>query len=62
MIEDFNTPAWADHHEKLSADVSAGITRLARWLRRRAKTKAEAPAVTPRRRTGLRPKPRTSGS
>ena len=35
MIDDFATPVWANSHEKFSADVAAGLGRLARWLRRR---------------------------
>jgi hypothetical protein len=49
MIDDFARPAWADAHEKFAADVIAGLTRLGRWLRRRAKAKNQTPAVTPRR-------------
>jgi GNAT superfamily N-acetyltransferase len=37
MIDDFAKPAWAEAHEKFSADVAAGLARLARWLRRPAK-------------------------
>jgi hypothetical protein len=44
MIDDFAKPAWADAHEKFSADVGGGLARLARWLRRRAKAKNETPA------------------
>jgi GNAT superfamily N-acetyltransferase len=33
MIDDFYQPAWAEAHEKFAADVSAGLARLARWLR-----------------------------
>jgi hypothetical protein len=44
MIDDFAKPAWADAHEKFSAGVAAGLARLARWLRRRAKAKDETPA------------------
>jgi hypothetical protein len=57
MIDDFTTPAWADNHEKLAADVAAGLARLARWLRR-AKAKDETPAVTPHRGKRRRPQPR----
>ena len=39
MIEPFAQPAWADSHGRFSADVTAGLARLARWLRRRAKAK-----------------------
>jgi GNAT superfamily N-acetyltransferase len=39
MNEDFAHPAWAEAHERLAADVDAGLARLARWLRRRAKGK-----------------------
>src|SRR6476469_198171 len=35
MIDDFATPVWANSHERFSADVAAGLGRLARWLRRR---------------------------
>src|SRR4051794_12478021 len=46
MIDDFYQPAWADAHEKFTAEVSAGLAHLARWLRRRAKGKDETPPVT----------------
>jgi hypothetical protein len=36
MIEPFADRAWADAHEKFSADVAAGLARLARWFRRAA--------------------------
>jgi len=39
MIDDFARSDWADNHEKLSADVAAGLARLGRWLRRSAKAK-----------------------
>src|SRR5947207_2846054 len=39
MIDDFLQPAWAESHEKFTADVVAGLSRLARWLRRRAQAK-----------------------
>lgn len=45
MIDDFAKPAWVDAHEKFSTDVAAGLTRLARWLRRRNKPKGETPGV-----------------
>jgi hypothetical protein len=38
MIDDFAQPASAEAHEKFAADVVAGLPRLARWLRRRAKS------------------------
>src|SRR5438445_1880385 len=44
MIDDFATPAWADAHEKFSADVAAGLARLAHWLRRRARAKDDRAA------------------
>src|SRR5689334_18106309 len=47
MMDDFAHPAWAEAHEKFTADVAAGLARLARWLRRRAKAKDEI--VIPRR-------------
>jgi hypothetical protein len=62
MIDDFARPAWADNHEKFAGDLAAGLTRLARWLRRRTKAKDEPPAVTPHCGKGLRPKPRTPAS
>ena len=46
MIDDFCGPAWAESHEKFSADVAAGLGRLARWLWRRDKDKDETPGVT----------------
>jgi GNAT superfamily N-acetyltransferase len=45
MIDPFAQPAWAESHEKFSADVAAGLARLARWLGRRAEAKEEIPAV-----------------
>lgn len=39
MIDEFAKPAWADSHGRFSADVTAGLAHLARWLRRRAKAK-----------------------
>ena len=39
MIDDFAGPAWAECHEKFAADLAAGLARLARWLRRPAKTR-----------------------
>jgi len=39
MIDDFAMRAWAEAHEKFSADMAAGLARLTRWLRRRAKAK-----------------------
>jgi GNAT superfamily N-acetyltransferase len=39
MIDDFYGQAWAENHEKFAADVVAGLSRLARWLRRLAKAK-----------------------
>jgi len=47
MIDDFTTPAWADSHERFSADVTAGLARLARLLRRRDKDKNETPGGAP---------------
>jgi hypothetical protein len=48
MIDDFAKPAWVDNHEKLAADVAAGLARLARRLRRRASAKDETPAAASR--------------
>jgi GNAT superfamily N-acetyltransferase len=45
MIDPF-VQAWAESNEKFSADVAAGLARLARWLGRRAKPKDGTPAVT----------------
>lgn len=59
MIEPFARMAWAENHEKLSTDVAAGLARLARWLRRRAKAKDETPAATPHRGKCRRPQPHT---
>lgn len=39
VIDDFAGAAWADAHEKLAADVAAGLARFVRWLRRGARTK-----------------------
>jgi hypothetical protein len=36
MIQPFADRAWAETHEKFSADVAAGLARLARWVRRAA--------------------------
>jgi ABC-type nitrate/sulfonate/bicarbonate transport system substrate-binding protein len=36
MIEPFADRAWAEAHEKISADVAAALARLARWVRRAA--------------------------
>jgi hypothetical protein len=58
MIDDFAKPAWVDNHEKLAADVAAGLARLARRLRRRGSAKDETPAVTPHRGKRRRPQPR----
>jgi GNAT superfamily N-acetyltransferase len=44
MIDDFARPEWAEAQEKFAADVAAGLARLARWLRRRAKVKDEGGA------------------
>jgi hypothetical protein len=33
MIEPFAEPAWAEAHEKVSAELAAGFGRLVRWLR-----------------------------
>jgi hypothetical protein len=33
MIEPFADRAWAEAHEKFSADIAAGLARLARWFR-----------------------------
>ena len=44
MIDDFYGRAWAECHEKFSAEVSAGFGRLIRWLRRRDKAPGETPA------------------
>jgi len=49
MIDPFVQPAWADAHERFSAEVAAGLAHVARWLRRRAKAEDESPAVTPGR-------------
>ena len=46
MIEPFAQQAWADAHERFSADVAAGLARLARWLRRRAKAGDGTPNAT----------------
>jgi hypothetical protein len=62
MIDDFAKPAWAENHEKFSADVAAGLARLARWLRRRAKAEDETPGVTPHRGKRCRPQPHTPTS
>jgi hypothetical protein len=62
VIEDFAQPAWVEAHEKFAADVAAGLARLGRWLRRRARTNDEAPAVTPHRGKGRRPQPRAPAS
>jgi GNAT superfamily N-acetyltransferase len=45
MIEPFAEPAWADNHERFSADVAAGVARLARWLRRRAEAQDDGRAA-----------------
>lgn len=45
MIDYFATPAWADTHERLSADMASGLARLVHWLRRGAKAKDENPAI-----------------
>ena len=47
MIDDFYQQAWAEAHERFTEDVSAGLARLARWLRPRANAEDEIPAVTP---------------
>ena len=39
MIDDFAGSAWAASHERFAEDVTAGVARLARWLRPRAKPK-----------------------
>ena len=44
MIDDFATLAWAEGHERFAADVADGLARLARWLRRRAKTEDDGGA------------------
>src|SRR5438067_12647617 len=44
MIDDFATLAWAEGHEKFAADMADGLARLARWLRRRAKTEDDGGA------------------
>jgi hypothetical protein len=51
MIEPFAQPAWADAHEKFSADVAAGLARLPGWLGRGAKAKAESLTVASKPRT-----------
>ena len=56
MIEPFAQQAWADAHEKLSSDVTAGLARLAGWLRRRAKLEHESPAAASPRGKPRRPK------
>jgi hypothetical protein len=55
MNDDFLKSGWAEAHDKFAADVAAGLARLARWLRRRAKAKNETPAVPPHRGKGRRP-------
>lgn len=55
VIEPFADPAWADAHEKLSAEVAAGLAGLGAWLRRRAKPKKETPAMTSPRGKGRPP-------
>jgi len=59
VIDDFAHPAWADTHEQFAADVAAGLARLGRWLRRRARAKDEPPVVIPHRGKAGRPQPRT---
>ena len=46
MIDPFAQAAWADAHERFSADVAAGLAGLARWLRRRAKAGDGTPNAT----------------
>lgn len=58
MIEPFADPAWADAHEKLSADMAAGFAHLACWLRRGAKAMDDPPAATPHRGQGRGPQRR----
>jgi hypothetical protein len=36
MIQPFADRGWAETHEKFSADVAAGLARLARWVGRAA--------------------------